>query len=119
MELYKALNMDLSLSRINKRYELSDEFTSLHDSFVRTHDKKYYFTLSKKIDTNRKDRLLLNLQYNNLLLCHSLYIYEDYYRCAEEFFTYFINYEITSGYCSPSFPLIVNSIFNILNMYDV
>lgn len=118
IELYKTLDLDLRISKLNKNFQLSDEFTNYHNIFVRTLNPANYFTLSSEINVNRKDQLLLNIQYNNLLYSLNVYRYDDYVRYAEEFFTYFLNYEITTRRGSPSFPVIVRSIFDILNRFD-
>lgn len=118
MELYRILDLNIRLSRLNKRFELLNEFKISHDKLVSGRNPRYYFNLSEQINVKRKDQLLLSLQYNKLLHSYNLYSYEDYYRCTEEFFTYFLNYEMTTLYCSPSFPQIITSIFDILNKYN-
>lgn len=116
-ELYTIIKLDLKIGKINKKYILSKQFTSLHDKFVNLNNRNNYFYLNPDIKVKRKDQLILNIQYNNLFYGFYLYEYKEYCRCAEEFFTYFLNYEIITGICSPDFPSNIKNIFSILNKY--
>lgn len=118
-EMYKVLDMDMRISKINKHFQLSDQFIWMHDHFVENRSQDEYFSLGSNIKVERKDQLLLNLQYNNLLYGFNMYNYDIYYKYVEEFFTYFLNYEITTGRCNPQFPNIIKNIFQILNKYSV
>lgn len=114
--LYKALDIDLRIGKLTKDFQLSEQFERTHDYYVQKHnDSRKHFNLEPNIEAKRKDQLLLNLQYNNLLLSHHVYEYKDYVNYTEEFFTYFLNYELTTGRCSPQFPQIIKNIFQILN----
>lgn len=115
--LYTTLNLDLKLSKLHGHYELSNEFVYLHDKFVATKDPTKYFTLGPNINVPRKDQLLLNLQYNTLYYGFNIYSYVEYCCQAQEFFTYFLNYEILTERCSAEFPTNVKTIFSILNKY--
>lgn len=117
-ELYKILDLDLRVGRLNKRFELSREFEKLHNDYIGFVDKKFYFNLEPNIKVNRKDQLLLNLQYNNLLYSYNIHDYNDYCNYVEEFCTYFLNYEVITGYCSPKFTENIKNIFSILNKYN-
>lgn len=116
--LFLSLDYDFRLSKLNKKFELSREFDYLHTQFCLLHNSEKYFKLEPRINVKRKDQLLLNLQYNNLLFGFPIYSYEYYCQCAEEFCTYFLNYEIVSGRCSPQFPENIRAIFLILNQYN-
>lgn len=117
-ELYRVLDLDFRLSKLNKRFELSNQFEVLHDVFITMFgDESTYFELAPQIKAKRKDQLLLNLQYNNLLYGYQVYRYEDYLLYAEEFFTYFLNYEMTTHRCSPQFPTNIRKVFRILNQF--
>lgn len=117
-ELYKHLDLDLRIGKLNKNFQLSEQFINIHNVFVRSLDSKDYFDLNLEINVKRKDQLLLNLQYNNLIYSLNVYRYDDYLRYMEEFFTYFLNYEVVTRRGSPSFPQIVMNIFNIINRYQ-
>lgn len=116
-ELYKSLDLDLRISRLNKHYILSPQFETLHDSFVGLFSAERYFDLSLESKVQRRDQILLHLQYRSLLYGYGVYPYTQYLRYCEEFFTYFLNYELTTGRCSPQFPQVVRHIFDILNKY--
>lgn len=116
-QLYKALNLDLRFSRIEKKYFLSEEFEWLHKKFIETQDSRKFFKLEREIKVKRADQLLLNLQYNNLVNSYHIFSFQDYRNYMEEFFTYFLNYELTTGYCSPLFPNNIKEIFYIVNTY--
>lgn len=118
MDVYRILDLDFRISRYNKKFQLSNQFKALHNNFVRQHNPEHYFNLTENIDVKRNDQLLLNLQYNNLLLGYAIHPYENYCRYTEEFLVYFLNYEMTTGFCSPNFPQNIETIFNILNKYE-
>lgn len=114
-ELYRILDLDFRICKRNKHFQVSEEFKLLHRYFVDMHDSRNYFQLTPKIKVKRKDQLLLNLQYNNLL--NGIYTYEDYLCYTEEFFTYVINYELTTGNCAPNFADNIQEIYQILNKF--
>ena len=116
-ELYRILDLDFRICKRNKNFRLSQEFIVLHNHFVATLDRKRYFTLTPRIRVKRFDQLLLNLQYNNLLHGYNVYSYEDYCRYTEEFLTYMLNYELTTGNGNADFPENIQQIFAILNRY--
>lgn len=116
-ELYRILDIDYRISKLNNHFELSHQFEWLHDNYIKIQDSRKYFELHPYIKVKRRDQLILNLQYNNLLYSCNIYNFIDYCSYAEEFFTYFLNYELTTGRCSPQFPNIIKTIFNILNKY--
>lgn len=118
-EMFKVLDVDMRISKLNKNFKLSDRFIWLHDNFVKNNKSEDYFVLNSNIKVERKDQLLLNIQYNNLLYGYGVYNYDVYYKYAEEFFTYFLNYEIITNRCNPEFPTIIKNIFEILNKYSV
>lgn len=117
IQLFKFLNLDLSTSKRNKNFQLSDEFIEYHRIFMRNLDSERFFTLQSDITVQRKDQLLLNIQYNNLLYSVNVYMYEDYCRYAEEFFTYMLNYQIVTRRGCPTFPDIIQNIFLLLNKF--
>lgn len=116
-DLYSYLSSDMKRGRHNNFYVLSPAFISLHMQFMDTLDIHNVFSLSSSSYEQRKDQLLLNLQYSNLL--HGgkrfVYQYDEYYRYTEEFFTYFLNYELTTKNGSHSFIQYIEAIFEILN----
>ncbi|WBR61496.1 hypothetical protein [Drosophila suzukii associated hytrosavirus 1] len=114
--LFKTLDLDFRISKIKKKFVLSESFERIHNNYVELFSRDT-FTLSPDIMVKRKDQLLLNLQFNNLFHSYNMYTYQDYCRYAEEFFTYFLNYEIITGICSPQFPKIIRSIFERLELY--
>lgn len=118
-EIFRSLNTDLRLGKINKKFVLSEQFDWVHKQFVLSSNKETHFNLEPSITVKRKDQLLLNLQYNNLLYGYNIYDYHDYCKYTEEFFTYFINYELTTGRVSPNFPKIIRNVFKILNKYTM
>lgn len=118
-ELFKILDLELRIGKLNKKFELSDDFEWIHNNFILFYKQENYFNLTSNINVKRKDQLLLNLQYNNLIYGYNIYNYTDYCKYVEEFFTYFLNYELTTGRCSPEFPKNVKKIFYILNKYNV
>lgn len=118
LELYKTLDLDFRISKINKLFILSEEFILVHNTFVKTLNPDNYFTLETNINVKRRDQLLLNIQYNNLLYSLNVCTYEDYCKCAEEFFTYFLNYEIITRHGCPQFPNIIQNIFAVLNKFN-
>lgn len=115
--LYQCLELDLRNGELNKNFQLSTQFKEIHRNFIAAYDERKYFALSPDINVQRKDQLLLNLQYNNLLYSGLIYCYDDYYRYVEEFLQYFLSYEMTTGRCSPQFIDNIEKIFNTLNMY--
>lgn len=117
--MYKVLDIDMRIGKINKNFQLSDKFVWLHDEFVQKNKSEEYFTLDSNINVKMKDQLLLNIQYNNLLHGYGIYNFDVYCKYTEEFFTYFLNYEIITNRCNPQFPIIIKNIFEILNKYSV
>lgn len=117
-DLYIILNSNLKNCIANKHFELSKDFEILHNEYIKIYNSKKYFFLDTKIKVKRKDQLLLNLQYNNLIYTFNIHSYEDYCKHVEEFFTCFLNYELTTGRCSQDFPTLIKNIYNILNKYN-
>lgn len=116
-ELYKQLNLDLKIGKLNKNFKLSQHFELLHNSFIKLQNSKYYFNLTDNNSLIRKDQLLLNLQYNNIIYHSYGYAFDECLGFVEEFFTYFLNYELTTGRWSPNFTENIQQVFFILNKY--
>lgn len=112
--LFQVLDNDFRQSKINRHFKVSEYFKLLHDKFVDRHDRIKYFTLTDVIDVERKDQLLLNLQYINLVY-GNVYDYETFCLHLEEFLTNFLNYEMTTGNCSEHFVHNITVIYDKLN----
>lgn len=116
-EMYRNLFLDIKYGETIHKYTVSQNFIILHNVMVSKIHSEKQFILKANIVAERKDQLLLNLQYNKLLNGLYRYSYEDYKRNMEEFFTYFLNYELITGYWCPEFPNMVQKIFDIFNKY--
>lgn len=124
-DLYDILYLDLRNGKLNKNFKLSKHFVMIHNhnvnnsGYTNNNNNNKYFEIDADIKATRKDQLLLNLQYNNLINSYNIYDFHEYYQHAEEFFTYFLNYELTTDRWSPSFPQLIENIFSILNKYTI